>query len=111
MPWGPEIPELDLKKPEAIVWLESMGDDVLNAMDPVERDKRIHDSAYELAKAYYHKEKTGTFEGCVSIVSMALSVTGNGIGGVVGNEMVGKSDPAAREACRLVYPNEILDVT
>ena len=107
MKWTPDMPGFDISKPPALNLLNSYGNDVLNAMDFVEREQRINDAARELAKTY-KKEKNGDYAGCVNLVSAMLSVTGSGIGGSVGNEMVGKSDSAARSACRVVFRDDLI---
>lgn len=104
MAWNPDTPELDFKKPPTIIYLEELNDNTLNAMDFVEIDEHIQNAANEIAQAY-HKAKGGNYEDCVLIVSMALSVTGNAIGGKVGGLLVARNEEAARKAGRLVFPD------
>lgn len=105
MSWHPDVPELNIPKPLAIKELESLGDDVLNAMDTVEIHHRIDDAANQIAQAYI-KEKNNTYESCVDFISMALSVTGNAIGGKVGALFVARSQKAAEQAAHRVYRND-----
>ena len=107
MTWYPDTPELDFKKPPTIIYLEELNNNTLNAMDFVEIYDHIQTAANETAQAY-HKAKGGNYEDCVLIVSMALSVTGNAIGGKVGGLLVARSEEAARKAAELVFP-EVAD--
>lgn len=102
MSWHPDVPELDIPKPRAIEEIESLGDDVLNAMDTVEIDHRIESAAKQMAHAYVKKPEI-SFEGCVDLIAMALSVTGNALGGRVGAHFVAKSKEAAEQAAHEVY--------
>lgn len=101
--WHPDTPELDFKKPREIAYLERLDDQTLNAMDQVEVKEHIDTAAYETAKAY-HDAKGGNYEDCVLVVSTALSVTGNSIGGKVGALLVARSDEAAKKASQMVFP-------
>lgn len=107
MPWHPDVPELNIPKPKAIKWLEELGDDVLHAMDTVEINRRIDDAAGQIAQEYA-KKPGADYEGCVDLISMALSVTGNAMGGRVGALFVGRCDEAAEKAARLVYPDPFM---
>ncbi len=104
MTWHPDVPELNIPKPEAIKLLEGLGDDVLNAMDNEEIRRRMEDAANQLAHSYA-KKPNADYEGCVDLISMALSVTGNAMGGRVGALFVGQSSEAAEKASRLEFPD------
>lgn len=103
MQWQPDNPDIPIKKPKALAYLEKMEPHVREAMPPVEIDEVAHDVAQGVAQEY-HKEKGGNYEGCIAIVTVALSTTGSSIGGKVGNYMIGKSDNLAQHACRIVFP-------
>lgn len=105
-PWNPEESQLGVTKPRALAWLETQGNDVLNAMDDREADKRIQDAGQQLAKNYVNEQK-GDYEGCKLTVSTALSVAGNSIGGKIGALMVAMSDEVAEKSCRRMYPNDL----
>lgn len=102
MAWYPDTPELDFKKPPTIIYLEELNNKTLNAMDSVEIEDHIQAAANETAQAY-HQAKGGNYEDCLLVVSMALSVTGNAIGGKVGALLVAKCEDAAKKACEIIY--------
>lgn len=105
MCWHPGDPELDIPKPSALKELDGLGDDVINAMDTVEIDRRIDDIANQIAHAYV-KKAANDFEECVNLISMVLSVTGSSMGGRVGARFVAKSQQAAQRAAHEVYQND-----
>lgn len=108
MTWNDiDTPELPFKKPRQLEELEKMGMDQREAMDPQEKKDRVRDTAYSLALSYqkYSKNK-GDYDGCVAIVHSALSTMGNSIDGKLGALMVGMSDEASQEMCRILYPND-----
>ena len=105
MLWHPDVPELEIKKPTEILQFEELSPEILEAMSTMEIHARI-DRAAEAVAREYKKEKDESYDECVNIVSIALSVTGNAIGGKVGALMVGRSDSSAIQASRLVYPEE-----
>lgn len=107
MSWHPDVPELNIPKPQALKTLEGLGDDVLNAMDTVEIDRRIDDVANQIAHEYA-KTPNATYEECIDLISMALSVTGNAMGGRVGALFVGRCDEAGEKAARLVFPDPFI---
>lgn len=102
MAWHPDNPDIPIRKPRALSKLEKMDFHTLQAMPPVEVDEVCHDVAQGVAEEY-HKEKGGSYEECVSVVSVALTTTGSAIGGHVGDLMIGQSDSLASHACRAVF--------
>lgn len=101
-----DVPNLPFKKPKSLSDLERLSSAQREAMDFEEQKERIQFIADSLAKAYA-KNKNGDFEGCVLVITSALSETGGSIDGEMGANMVGLSHQAAETACRLVYPEPI----
>ncbi len=99
-----DVPELGIKKPKKLEEFEELEPHILDAMTPLEVTEHIRDIAESVADAYHREVNGGNYQGCVDMVSVALSVTGNAIGGKVGAEMVGENESAAKEACKLEFP-------
>lgn len=108
MKWYPDVPDLPISKPESIEFIETMDPKARESLPGVEVDEIVDKIAYSVASDY-KKKVGGDFEGCVDIVSVALSVTGSSIGGRVGQKMVGANQKAAKNACRIVYDVELIN--
>lgn len=110
MPWHPDIPDLPdlaLEKPHALERLEKLPPESLNAMTQVETEERIRDAANGIVTAYSkNRGSKANYEECVYLVSAALAQTGEALPGNVGKTLVGRSEIAAEEACKLIFPNE-----
>lgn len=104
MVWSPEYPDIPISKPQAIINLEKLGPDRLQAMSPQEMDDRLQEAADALA-GHYKKEVNQGYIDCVQVVSVTLKLTGEGLDGKVGAYVVGKCDKLAHSACRIVYPD------
>lgn len=102
MPWYADA-DIPIDKPKEIRELENMGENELNSMPPRERDHKIEEAALSLANEYKREDKSANFEGCTAIVSAALSVTGNSLGGEFGAFMVGRSEVDAQHVCRRLF--------
>jgi hypothetical protein len=106
MPWHPDVPDLPITKPKEIEKLEQMDRVMLESMPFQEVQDIIDEAAHAFARAYHEQVPDGDYEGCIDIVSVALSVTGSALGGKVGTAMIGASQSATKSACRIVFPEE-----
>lgn len=104
MTWHQDVPSIPIKKPKEIEALELMNRVSLDSMPPLEVQEKVDEIAHAVARDYKKQIKNGTFEECLEIVSIALSVTGSAIGGQVGNAMVAASNSAAQIASRHAFP-------
>jgi len=102
MSFNPNMPQWPFDMPPQLEQIESMTEAQRDAMDAVEKDERITSAAHEMAKAYQETE-AADYDNCVLIVSQVLRTTGGAIGGHLGSDMVGKSQEAARKACRDIF--------
>ena len=102
MSFYPGTPKWPFKTPPQLEQIEEMTAEQRDAMDPVEKNDRIHSAAYGMAKAY-KETKDANYDTCVLMVSQVLKTTGGAIGGHVGADMVGKSQEIAKSACREVF--------
>lgn len=106
---GPsDVPNIPLKKPRALEKLEKQSSEILNAMTPVELDEKIEDVARALAENYAEQMgKDATYDGCLMVVSEALTQTGASIENrKTGDRMIGTCDAKAKEACKILFPDE-----
>lgn len=97
-----DVPNLPFPKPRVLSRIEKFGPDQREAMDPVEMKEHTEDAAEALANAY-SKHVGGDYNGCVAVVTQALSETGGSLSGDFGATMVAHSKNAARIACKAVF--------
>ena len=87
MHWDLDNPDIPVDKPKEIKELEAMGRTNRESMPPREMDEKLEDAASAVARLY--KKLPGSdYEGCVGVVSVALSVTGSSLGGKFGTHMM-----------------------
>lgn len=109
MNWRPDIPDFPGEKPYLLEKLENLPPEMINAMTGLEVSEHVRDAANSLARGYHHdckKNRDYGYQECVLLVSGALSQTGSSLSGQLGASMVGKSQTAASEACRVYFPEE-----
>lgn len=106
MSWDLDVPNLFFKKPKKLADLEQLSSSEREAMDFVEIEERVRDVANSLAEAYQKQNTNADFDGCVSIVSTAISETGGSLGGKMGARMVALGNQSAQKACRIYFPQE-----
>ena len=106
MSWYPDdVPAFPFKKPRQVEEFEQLSTDQLNSMVGSEVKEKIDDVAFSIAKTY-EKQQNSSYEGCVSIVSEMLMVTGGAINHKVGQVMVGSGDSVARRICSEIFPED-----
>lgn len=105
MPWDLDNPDIPVKKPKEVTELETMGKTNRDSMPPREMDEKVEDAALAVAKSY-KKLPGADYEGCIGVVTVALTVTGSALGGKFGAHMVSLSVSEAELACKLVYDVE-----
>lgn len=105
MPWHPDVPDIPIEKPPEISELELIGREALDSMPPREMDEKLEEAAFSVAKAF-KKQKGSDYSGCVSIVSVALNMTGSSIGGQFGSLMLAQSENQAKHACKIVFEED-----
>lgn len=106
MIWHPDVPDIPINKPEKIEDIEGMDKAELDSLPFAGVDSLVTEAARAVADAYAEQGKDPNYERCVEIVSVALQVTGAGIGTQVGRHMTATSDEKAHEACRIQFPAE-----
>lgn len=99
-----DIPNLYFEKPKKVTELLELSLEQREAMDLVEIEERVRDTADSLAEGYKNNNKNGDYEGCVEVVSTALKEIGGSLGGKMGARTVGIGDNCAHNACRLHFP-------
>lgn len=97
-----DVPNLPFPKPRMLSKIEEFGPDQREAMDPVEMKERTEDAAEALAVSY-HKHIGGDYNGCVGVVTQALTETGACLAGEFGATMIAHSSHAARAACKVIF--------
>jgi hypothetical protein len=102
MVWDLDNPDIPVKKPKEISMLEAMGRANRDSMPPLEMDEKVEDSADAVARSY-RKFPNSTYGECVTVVSVALNVTGSALGGSFGDHMMSKSESEAVRACKLYF--------
>ncbi len=104
MIWHPDVPNLPIKKPKKIEDIEQMDPTFLNSLPGTEVQEMVDGAAEAVAKAFKQQVPNGTHEQCLEIVSVALTITGSGIGGQVGNAMISQADKNAERVASLFFP-------
>jgi hypothetical protein len=107
MSWHPDVPDLPISKPKKIEMLEKMDPRMLDSMPSMEIQELVEGAALSVAETYHKEIKDANYEGCLEIVSVALTITGAGIGGRAGTAMTSSSEATAKEACRLMFPAHV----
>lgn len=105
MHWDLDNPDIPVDKPKEIRELEAMGRTNRESMPPREMDEKLEDAAAAVARRYA-KLPGADYEGCVGVVSVALSVTGSSLGGEFGTHMMSRCEIEAELACRLLFQEE-----
>lgn len=105
MYWDLENTDIPIEKPKEVKELESMGIVNRESMPPREMDEKLEDSAIAIAKNY-KQIPDANLQGCVTVVSVALDVTGSSLGGKFGDLMLSRSKSSAQHACKRFFPDE-----
>lgn len=106
MSWPPDVPDINLKKPSELEYLEKLDPKSREAMTKQEISDHIETVALRFAETYKQK-KGSTYDECCEMVSLALNLSGGALNGKVGLEMMGTSSGAAENACRIAFDNPI----
>lgn len=104
MSWHPDVPNLPIKKPKEIETLEQMNRLTLDSMPPLEVEEKVNEIAHAVARDYKKQKKDGSFDECLEVVSVALRVTGSGIGGQVGQAMIAGCNLLALKVSQESFP-------